>query len=111
MIACCDVRVQSHFKTLEKANLTRNLPTQDSSNNSRSHQDMQKPLEVIANSSSITRDYLDKLTEMQTSNSADKPGKSFKKIAKKYQQMMLVVPSKGDVVGSDINDEGREFFK
>ena len=112
MIACCDVRVQSHFKTLEKANLTRSLPIQDSNHiSSQSQQDIQKPLEVIANSSSITRDYLDKLTEMQTSNSADKPGKSFKKIAKKYQQMILVASSKGDVVGTDVSEEGREFFK
>ena len=51
------------------------------------------------------------LTDLQSSNKTDKQGKSFKKIAKKYQRMILVASYKGDVIGSELNEEGTEFFK
>ena len=60
--------------------------------------------------STITQAYPDRLIEMQSSNSGDKKIKSFKKVAKKYQHMILVKTSKGDVVGSDVNNEGVEIF-
>ena len=58
---------------------------------------------------SITRDYLDKLTQIQMTN-GDKQTKSFKKIAKKYQRMMLVAPPRGDMVGTDLQEDALEFF-
>ena len=81
MIACCNIRMQSHFKGLEKQYLANEHsviwePIQVST-----QQDIQTPLEVITNSSSITHDYLDKLTQIQDSSN-DKQNKSFKKIAK-----------------------------
>ena len=72
-------------------------------------QDFQRPLEIIANSSTITREYLDKLTQIQTTN-GEKQNKSFKKIAKKYQKMMLIASSRGDVVNTNLNDEALDFF-
>ena len=90
MIAYSDVVIQLHFKKLEKMHLntisnevviaTNNLASTES-------HDIQKPLEIIANSSSITRDYLDKLTQMQANN-GEKSTESFCKKAKKYQNMI-----------------------
>ena len=73
------------------------------------NQNFQRPLEIIANSSTHTREYLDKLTQMQQS-SGDKNTRNFKKLARKYQKMLLVASSLGNVVAQDINEEGKEFF-
>lgn len=68
IIACCDVRTLTHFKALERAHLSQDIrpnqvPNQDQ-NQVPFLQDIKKPLKVIANSSSMIRDYLDKLTDM-----------------------------------------------
>ena len=42
--------------------------------------------------------------------SADKNSRNFKKLAKKYQKMLLVASSVGNVVAQEIKTEGREFF-
>lgn len=91
--------------------MEQDMRIQDDHNQTVTQQDFKQPLESIVNSSNITRDYLEKLTQIQSADSADKQSKSFKKIAKKYQRMILVASSKGDVIGEDISDEGAEFFR
>ena len=84
MIACCDVQMQMHFNNIERIHLHQDqymlpinnrLPPME-------HQELQRPLEIIANSSSITREYLDKLTQIQSTNGV-KQAKFFKKNHKK----------------------------
>ena len=48
MIACCDVRVQTHFNLLEKAHLVQNWKSQDINGDNLPHNNIEKPLEVIA---------------------------------------------------------------
>ena len=91
--------------------LTQEHPNNPNSNQTlSSDQDMiQRPLEIITSLSTITREYLDKLTQIQATN-GDKQSRSFKKIAKKYQRMMLVASSRGDIVKMNLNEEAMEFF-
>ena len=110
-MACCDVQMQVHYRNMEKTHLTQDQPvtpivTQASSSDQGL---IQRPLEIIASSSSVTREYLDKLTQIQATQ-GDKQTRSFKKIAKKYQRMMLVASSRGNVIPTTLNDDAIEFF-
>jgi len=108
-MGCCEIIVKEHYQKVESFHINKlssqNLPNQGIPLT----QDFTKPLEIIANSSTITREYLDKLTQMQTSN-GDKQTKSFKKLPKKHQQMMLVASSIGNVQCTNLNPTGLDFF-
>ena len=67
MIACSDITIQKYFQELERAHLSKTqFEIMDpATNSSSSNQDITRPLEVIANSSNITRDYLDRLTSFK----------------------------------------------
>ena len=71
---------------------------------------LKRPFEVLAASSSSTSDFMEKLTQMQ-SQSNEKSSKSFKKIPQKYQNMILVASSIGEVTELDYDADGAEFFK
>ena len=71
---------------------------------------IQRPLEVIAASTSANQDFMRKLTQMQESND-DKSSKSFKKLPKKYQNMMLVASSVNEATVTELNPQAIEFFK
>ena len=71
---------------------------------------IQKPLDIIAASSSSTQDFLSKLTQIQLTNQ-DKTSNSFGKLSEKIQQMMLIASSRGSVVPSELNEEAQKFFK
>ena len=70
---------------------------------------LQKPLEVIAASTSSNQDFLRKLTQMHEA-SEDKSSKSFKKLPKKYQNMLLVASSVNEATVTEINANAAEFF-
>jgi hypothetical protein len=68
-----------------------------------------RPLEILATSSSSTQDYIQKLAQFQN-QANDKASKSFKKIAPKYQKMLLIAASQGEVIPTELNKEAMEFF-
>ena len=70
---------------------------------------LQRPLEILATSSSSTQDFLQKLTQIH-SQSNDKTARSFKKIAPKYKRMLLVASSQGEALPSEPNTEALDFF-
>ena len=64
---------------------------------------------MLATSASSTQDFMHKLTQIQAQNS-DKSTRSFKKIAPKYQKMLLIASSHGEVLPMELNDQAMEFF-
>lgn len=108
LLGCCDEMVREYYMKLERFCLHQDAMGDVNSNQPR-QEDITKPLEIIANSSSVTRDYLDKLTQMQ-STTGDKQSRSFKKLAKRHKQMLLVASSQGNVTCTDLNQDGLEFF-
>ena len=70
----------------------------------------QKPLELIAASTSSNQDFLRKLTQIQEANK-DASSKSFQKIPEKYRNMILVASSTTETTLVEINDKAKEFFK
>ena len=68
-----------------------------------------RPLEILATTSSSTQDFMQRLTQIH-SNSNDKLSRSFKKIAPKYQRMLLLASSQGDAIPSELGKEAMEFF-
>ena len=71
---------------------------------------LKRPFEVLAASSSSTSDFMEKLTQLQSSSN-EKSSKSFKKIPLKYQNMILVACSVSEVTALEYDAEGAEFFK
>ena len=111
-MGCIETEVHDHFRQLEQSQLltiqdTNHLTTPPSQN---PNQDLQRPLEIIASSSSHTKDYLDRLNQQMQQSSSEKNTRSFKKLAKKYQKMILTASSSGNVTAQEINEEAREFF-
>ena len=70
---------------------------------------IKRPLEVLAMSSAETKDCILKLSQIQTQNN-DKAQKSFKKIAPKYQRMLLIASSVGDVIPNELGEDAMNFF-
>ena len=86
-------------------------PKQSSSSiSSQVEQSLKRPFEVLATSASSTSDFMEKLTQLQ-SQSNEKSSKSFKKIPQKYQNMILVASSVGEVTVQDYDADGAAFFK
>ena len=73
-------------------------------------QTITRPLEMPASSAASNQDFLRKLTQIQ-SQTNDKTSKSFKKLPLKYQNMIKVASSIGEVTALDITDNANEFFK
>lgn len=71
---------------------------------------LKRPFEVLAATSSSTSEFMEKLTQLQKSNS-DKSSKSFKKIPVKYQNMILVASSIGEITELEYSADAAEFFK
>ena len=94
------------------------ISTVSSSNSQTTHQvqdhdftnSITRPLEMLASSAASNQDFLRKLTQIQT-QSNDKTSKTFKKLPLKYQNMIKVASSIGEVTALDITDEANEFFK
>ena len=115
-IACSVREVRKHFNhiqsvlgndkiRLEKS--TNEVPSFDSDTFAKS---IQKPLEIIAASSSSTQDFLSKLTQIQSTNQ-DKSTNSFGKLSDRVQNMFFVASSRGNVIPNTLNDEASLFFK
>ena len=98
-------RVLGHEKIVEKS--PNEAPSFDSDTFAKS---IQKPLEIIAASSSSTQDFLSKLTQIQSTNQ-DKSPNSFGKMSDRVQNMFFVASSRGNVVPTTLNDEANLFFK
>ena len=71
---------------------------------------LKRPFEVLAATSSTTSEFMEKLTQLHSQNQ-DKASKTFKKIPAKYQQMILVASSVGDITEVDYTADATEFFK
>ena len=71
---------------------------------------LKRPFEVLAASSSSNSEFIEKLVQLQHSNQ-EKTQKSFKKIPSKYQNMILVASSVGEVTELEYTAEAVEFFK
>jgi hypothetical protein len=94
---------QRCLKTTNKNNDTNNISAQV-------EQSLKRPFEVLATSASSTSDFMEKLTQLQN-QSSEKSTKSFKKIPVKYQNMILVASSIGEVTAPDYDADATEFFK
>ncbi len=112
-VGCSIKEVRSHFKDIQKIIEGTNTNTQAQHTIERNidlSTSIQRPLEMIAASSSSTQDFLCKLTQIQSSNQ-DKSSSSFGKLSEKTQNMMLVASSRGTVVPSELEEEAMNFFK
>jgi hypothetical protein len=91
------------LKTMHLENVSQNVSAQV-------EQSLKRPFEVLATSASSTSDFMEKLTQLQN-QSSEKSMKSFKKIPVKYQNMILVASSVGEVTCQDYDADATEFFK
>ena len=71
---------------------------------------LKRHFEVLAVSTSEISDYMEKMTQLQSKNS-EKSSNSFKKIPTKYQNMIFVASSVGEITEVEYNAEAFEFFK
>ena len=71
---------------------------------------LKRPFEVLATASSSTSDFMEKLTQLQSQQS-EKSAKSFKKLPSKYQNMILVAASTGEITDHEYSADAAEFFK
>ena len=98
------------FLKLENTSLGSNKPPNTVAIHSNSlGQVLQRPLEILATSSSSAQEFLQKLTQIQ-SQSNDKSARSFKQLAPKYQCMLLVASSQGEAIPIDLNKDALDFF-
>jgi hypothetical protein len=118
---CSSVSVIRFFRNLtnNSINMQQNMPPQGlvpqqdaQTAQEREHLSLtiQRPLEMLATSAASNQDFLRKLTQIQTQTN-DKTSKSFKKLPPKYQNMLQVASSIGEVTATEINTEALEFFK
>jgi len=109
-IACSVREVRKHFNIVHSSmgiEKNTNKMVGQTDNLSKS---IQKPLEIIAASSSSTQDFLSKLTQIQSINQ-EKTSNSFGKLSDRVQNMIHVASSRGNVVPTTLNDEASLFFK
>ena len=109
-IACSTREVRKHFDDLQRIHRIERASDVPQNNGNFTADNIQKPLEIIAASSSSTQDFLSKLTQIHTSNQ-DKSSNSFGKLSDKIQNMFLVASSRGNVVPTTPNDQATNFFK
>ena len=65
---------------------------------------------MMATSNSSQHEILCHISNLKDTN-ADKSSRSFTKIPEKYQNMILVASSSGEVTEVEINEKSAEFFK
>jgi hypothetical protein len=97
------------IKKQQCLNVSETLSTQDSIS-AQVENSLKRPFEVLAASSSSTSEFMEKLTQLQSTNN-EKSTKSFRKIPTKYQNMILVASSVGEVTELDYSADAAEFFK
>ena len=71
---------------------------------------LKRPFEVLASSSASTIEFMERLTQLQ-STASEKSSKSFNKLPAKYQQMILVASSVGEITLTEYDADAKEFFK
>ena len=109
-LGCNSRPIIDHFKKIEEDHLARRSTETNSIQSTRNFDEvLKRPLEILASSASSTQDFMYKLTQIQSQNS-DKSSKSFKKIAPKYQKMLLNASSQGAVMPLELNSVAMEFF-
>ena len=110
-IGCSNESVATNFRTMETELLS--LPTNTTAATAMSTavgDTLKRPFEVLATTASTTAEFVEKLTQLQK-QSNDKSTKSFKKIPKKYQNMILVATSTGEATNVNYEQAAVEFFK
>ena len=102
---CNSVKVIKEFRTLTSTCLARDSECSGTASQTSIElgNQLTRPLEMLAASSSSNQEVLRKLTQIQT-QSSEKTTRSFKKIPSKYQNMLQVASSIGEVTAT-------EFFK
>ena len=110
-VGCSNREVRKHFDTIELQIKKNELEKRNSDQASMLDlsSSIQRPLEIIATSSSSTQDFLSKLTQLQSS-AQDKSSHSFGKLSERTQKMLLIAASKGNVIPSELSDEAMAFF-
>jgi len=106
IVGCSVKEVRLHFKMLEKM-INVNKTKKDTTKEDIAYS-IQRPLEMIAASSSSTQDFLSKLTQIQSS-AQEKSSNSFTKLSDKVQRMMLIASSRGSVIPTALNEEAQAF--
>ena len=113
-MGCVNRELIDHFSEIE----TDLLSSPNDNNAQTNNEDIGKAvgealkpsLELLATSASTTQEFMQKLTQIQASSS-DKTSKSFKKIAPKYQKLLLIASSvQQEGIPVELNDQAMEFF-
>ena len=71
---------------------------------------LKRPLEMIATSNETNIDILRSM-QAHSVKLAETASKSFSKIPEKYQNILMVASSQGEVTAMELNEEAKEFFK
>ena len=109
-MACNDTKLAQALQQVTESKLGTVLPTSPPAPKIDLEDSLKRPFEVLAATCSSTSDFMEKLTQLQ-SQSNEKTSKSFKKIPAKYQQMILVASSVGEVTEVEYTADAAEFFK
>ena len=108
--SCTHKEIREVFRNLECSTFgTTNQPTPTLTQVTNDMTQIQRPLELLATNQASTQEVLSKLTDIQSKNN-ETATKSFKKVPKEYQHMILVASSRGTVVPTDICEEANEFY-
>ena len=110
-VGCSSKNVRKHFDMIEaQIDGHKSRIIQENTSVENLTTSIQRPLEIIATSSSSTQDFLSKLTQIQAT-AQDKSTHSFGKLSEKIQKMLLIASSRGNVIPQELNDEAMSFFK
>ena len=109
-IACSNTKLQHQLNALEAAITPPTTEDHTGSILTSVEASLKRPFEVLAATSSSTADFMEKLTQLQ-STAGEKATKTFKKIPAKYQQMILVAASCSEITEVDYDAPAVEFFK
>ena len=109
-VACSVREVRRHFNIIQSSLGIEKNVMKTAGHSDILSKNIQKPLEIIAASSSSMQDFLSKLTQIQSSNQ-EKTSNSFGKLLDRVQNMIHVASSRGNVVSTTLNDEASQFFK
>ena len=107
-------RIRDEFKSIEKSCIESEtaavVPSSMASFANHLGAQLKRPLEMVGTSMSSNQDVLRQLSQLQ-SQSNEKSSKSFTKLPPKYQNMIRVASSRGEVTAMEINETAKEFFK
>ena len=108
-VACSVRGVKRHFNIIQSSLGIKKNVLKTAGHSDILSKSIQKPLEIIAASSSSTQDFLSKLTQIQSSNQ-EKTSNLFGKLLDRVQNMIHVASSRGNIVPTTLNDEASQFF-